>query len=304
MDYLALAVAGVLYGGVVFGGKVLAGMGATLSDIMLYPNLISMLIVLYPARRDAAKIFGQPRSVTLLFLGAMFFINVGQYAPLFLRIPVSLVVILLYLQPLWTILIERFYFGKTQTLRTWGLAVVLLTGMLILINPSQASSFSPAGIFLSLLGGLGLSVWIIVTQRFSQQGISGYGTFFAASLYSVLPAVLLAAGLICFFPENAAYRLTAGGDNAAYWPAFFFYSFVSFVLPNILVFRHNKNIPAAVTGMLLMLEPVSGVILDVLFLHTPLTGNILLGGGMILFSNAVLIWTPHRGTEEKQGKTK
>ena len=116
MDYLALAMAGILYGGVVFGGKLLANMGATLSDVMLYPNLISMLVVLYPARRDAAKIFGQPRSVTLLFLGAMFFINVGQYAPLFLKVPVSLVVILLYLQPLWTILIERFYFGKKQVL--------------------------------------------------------------------------------------------------------------------------------------------------------------------------------------------
>ena len=66
MDYLALAMAGILYGGVVFGGKLLANMGATLSDVMLYPNLISMLVVLYPARRDAAKIFGQPRSVTLL----------------------------------------------------------------------------------------------------------------------------------------------------------------------------------------------------------------------------------------------
>lgn len=303
MDYLALAFAGILYGGVVFGGKVLADMGATLSDVMLYPNLISMLVVLYPARRDAAKIFSQPRSVTLLFLAAMFFINVGQYAPLFLKVPVSLVVILLYLQPLWTILIERFYFGKKQTPRTWGLAVVLLAGMFILINPLQASSFSPAGILLSLLGGIGLAVWVIVTQRFSEQGISGYGTFFAASLYSVLPVALLIAGLTRFFPQNEAYRLTMAGDTA-YWSALLFYSLAFFVLPNILVFRHNRNVPAAVTGMILMLEPVSGVILDVLFLHTPLTGNILVGGGMILLANAVLILSSRSKTAQNQSRPK
>jgi drug/metabolite transporter (DMT)-like permease len=303
MDYLALAMAGILYGGVVFGGKLLANMGATLSDVMLYPNLISMLVVLYPARRDAAKIFGQPRSVTLLFLGAMFFINVGQYAPLFLKVPVSLVVILLYLQPLWTILIERFYFGKKQTMRTWGLAVALLAGMFILINPFQASAFSPLGILLSLLGGLGLSVWVIVTQRFSEQGVSGYGTFFAASLYSVLPVALLVGGLTHFFPGNETYRLTLVGD-AGYWTAFLFYSLAFFVLPNILVFRHNKNVPAAVTGMILMLEPVSGVILDVLFLHTALTWNILLGGGMILIANTVLILTSRGVPEEKPRTTK
>lgn len=303
MDYLALATAGILYGGVVFGGKLLANMGATLSDVMLYPNLISMLVVLYPARRDAAKIFGQPRSVTLLFLGAMFFINVGQYAPLFLKVPVSLVVILLYLQPLWTILIERFYFGKKQTMQTWGLAVVLLAGMFILINPFQAQTFSPLGILLSLLGGLGLSVWVIVTQRFSEQGVSGYGTFFAASLYSVLPVALLVGGLTHFFPGNETYRLTLAG-NAGYWAAFLFYSLAFFVLPNILVFRHNKNVPAAVTGMILMLEPVSGVILDVLFLHTALTWNILLGGGMILIANTVLILASRRVPEEKQHTAK
>ena len=110
-------------------------------------------------------------------------------------------------------------------------------------------------------------------------------------------------GLTHFFPGNETYRLTLVGD-AGYWTAFLFYSLAFFVLPNILVFRHNKNVPAAVTGMILMLEPVSGVILDVLFLHTALTWNILLGGGMILIANTVLILTSRGVPEEKPRTTK
>ena len=43
MSYLYLVMSGILFGGVVFGAKVLYLMGASLFEVLFYPNLISVL---------------------------------------------------------------------------------------------------------------------------------------------------------------------------------------------------------------------------------------------------------------------
>ena len=40
MNYVMLALAGILSGGIVFGAKILFMSGATLFEVMLFPNLI------------------------------------------------------------------------------------------------------------------------------------------------------------------------------------------------------------------------------------------------------------------------
>ena len=52
MSYLYLVMSGILFGGVVFGAKVLYLMGASLFEVLFYPNLISVLLVWGFARRD------------------------------------------------------------------------------------------------------------------------------------------------------------------------------------------------------------------------------------------------------------
>ena len=42
MSYLYLVMSGILFGGVVFGAKVLYLMGASLFEVLFYPNLISV----------------------------------------------------------------------------------------------------------------------------------------------------------------------------------------------------------------------------------------------------------------------
>ena len=42
MNYVMLALAGILSGGIVFGAKILFMSGATLFEVMLFPNLIGL----------------------------------------------------------------------------------------------------------------------------------------------------------------------------------------------------------------------------------------------------------------------
>lgn len=288
MAYLYLVLSGILFGGIVFGGKVLMNMGASLFEVMLYPEVLSLLIMLYPARRDFKRIFKVPLKASLLFMISMLMVNIGEFAPIILNIPVTLIVLILYLQPLWTILIERFYFHQKQSKMDWILVVVMLIGMAVLVNPLADTHFSWTGVIIALLGGIGLSLWVFITRYFTLQGISTYETFMAVNIYSIIPIILLYF-LAELTHQNPTLRMLAVNMPIELWEAFIFYSMIIFTLPNLLLYKANGAVSAVTIGMILLLEPVTGIVLDVVFLNSPLTANIIIGGLIILGANILLI---------------
>lgn len=263
-------------------------MGASLFEVLFYPNLLTALMVMWFARRDFAKIINMPWKINLVFAASVTVIIIGQAAPLFLQVPVTMVVLLMYLQPIWTILIVTFWFKKHQSRRSWMLVGLMTVGLILLLNPFEDLAFSLPGILMALLAGVGLSVWVVTTQYYSRQNISPSGTLWAESMVALLPVVIfyLLAALSGSKTPELQFRLEM---PEKLWLAFTLYSALTYVLPNILLFSGNKNIPAPVIGMIMLLEPVTGILLDVIFLHVHLTWNILAGGLIIIFANAVLI---------------
>ena len=299
MNYLYLVLAGILSGGIVFGGKVLSLCGATPFEIMLFPNLIGTLLMTPFIGRQLYKVLNFPWQVNLLFLSSVFFIIVGQYVPLFMNISVTLVLLLLYLQPVWTIMIERFYFRRKVPLLNWLMVGAMVAGLLLLINPFGGEvSYSLGGIALALLGGVGLSVWILSSQYYSEHGITPWASMWCTCFYAVLPVLVLYFGVNDYMLRHAEAPETltfAMGEHL--WIAFLIYSVFIYVPASVFVFLGNKGVSPAVIGMILLLEPVTGITLDVLFLHNPLTWNILTGGLIILAANIVLI-IKNSGTAE------
>ena len=288
MAYFYLALCGILSGGIVFGAKVLSQAGASLFEIMIYPNLLSWLVMSFAMRGKFSALRAVPLPAKILFSLSLFMVAVGQYAPLFLNVPVALVVLLMYLQPIWTILIERFYFRRQQSRLTWFLVFFMVIGLILLINPDAGHNLSPWGVLLAVLAGMGISLWLVVSQYFSRCNVSPIATFWAASLYALIPLFLLYAAL-SETAEFAKLRLFSFDLPPALWLGFLLYTLFCYILPNLLLFSNNRHISAVIIGMLLLLEPVTGVFLDWLFLGTQLTWNILLGGAVILISNAILV---------------
>ena len=262
MAYLGLVLSGILYGGVVFFAKILSELGADLWEIILYTSFLVVVLTAFMARHDIRLVFGQSLKFKLLLVASMLLVNIGQYAPLYMGVSVTLVVLLLYLQPVWTALIERFYFRRPVSLQSWGLLFCMLIGLLFLINPVGELSYSWSGIVWALLGGIGLSMRLM-------------------------------------FPETAELQLGLNLSGRL-WAAFLGYVVVILTLPNILLYRNNRKIPANVIGMILLLEPVTGILLDVVFLGQQLTWNIVVGGLIILTANLLLI----RHTSSCEGKCK
>lgn len=289
MSYIYLALSGILFGGVVFGAKILSNMGASLFEIMLYSNLIPAVLIFYFARKDLSKIFTMPLSVTLLFMSALFLINIGQYTPLFFDVPVTLVVLLLYLQPVWTILIRRFYFHHHVRTRAWFVVAAMVIGLVFLVKPWANFSFSIGGIALALLGGLGLSVWVYLTQYMSREKISPWGTYWSCCIYSLLPIVIL---YLSMFDSGLDAKFLAFSDELSpkLWAVFLVYSLLIITLPNLLIFYNNQDVSPVVIGAILLLEPITGIILDVIFEGMILSWNIFVGGAIILLSNFALLY--------------
>lgn len=288
MAYIYLAIAGILFGGVVFFAKVLETMGASAFEIMLLSNLLPGLLVAYPAWKYRSLMSKIPRKVKLLLLIALLAVNLGEYVPLFLDVSVTMVVLLLYLQPVWTILIERFYFKRIISRREWILVGVMIAGLVILINPFHDVKLSPSGVLIAIAGGIGLSLWVIITKYFSLKGLPPTLTFGIVNLYAVI-GVLILYGVLVPYIHTPAVMMMNMDFSPRLWLAFLFYAAVILTLPNLLIFSHNREVPAERVGMILLLEPFTGIILDVIFFHTPLTWDILLGGLMILGSNLIII---------------
>ena len=268
MNYVMLALAGILSGGIVFGAKILFMSGATLFEVMLFPNLIG----------------------AALFTLSVLLVNVGDYVPLFMNVSVTLVLLLVYLQPIWTIMIERFYFKKHIAAADWVMVAVMFAGLIILINPFQGIHYSLVGMSLALFAGLGESVWILITKYFSKKGISPASTYWCTCFYAVVPLAVLYLLANRYMPRyEDGFTLFSFDIGTNLWIPFLVYSLLIYTPANVLVFFNNKNVPAGIIGMILLLEPVTGITLDIVFLHNPLTWNIIVGGVIILAANIVLI---------------
>ncbi len=292
MNYFYLILAGILSGGIVFGGKILSVLGASPFEVMFYPNLIGALLALPFSWRYWGRISRFPPALNLLFIFAVFVIIVGQYLPLFMNVSVTLVLLLLYLQPVWTILIEHFYYRRPVPARNWYLVGAMVAGLILLINPfgEKDIRFSWLGVGLALLGGIGMSLWILVTQYFSRHNIKPAATYFCACFYAAVPVFflwLVAKDYITAAPEASAILGMEPGNRL--WLALLLYSILIYTPANTLVFYGNRNVSPATVGMILLLEPVTGISLDIAFLGMTLTWNIIAGGIIILLSNLVLI---------------
>ena len=147
------------------------------------------------------------------------------------------------------------------------------------------------GVYLEVFGSiLSTGMGLIVAQYFSRQNVSPSGTFLAASVYTLIPVFAL-YWILRILPEFNGVRIFSLEMPPQLWLYFVIYTLASYVAPNLLLFANNRNVSPVIVGMLLLLEPVTGLFLDWMFLGKPLTWNILLGGAIILISNAVLIRT-------------
>ncbi len=292
-EYWFVIIASILYGAITPGGQFFIDIGFSLFEISLYRVLFISLIIL-PVVLIKREYLIKKEMVFFFFvyglIGAL--LELTQFAGIVLGVPVAIVVLLLYSQPIWTILFARIMLDETITQRKIISAVIAFLGVVVLLKSWEIKSVESAlGIISSLLGGIVLSLWIIWGRKSGINKQHYLTTTIGWSGFSVIWLLLLWPIVTLFIHQPKIIQLSARFP-LEYWPQFLIFGFIAGVVPHLLFYRGIQKIHASIAGIILLLEPVSATVLAAILFNQPIGLNIVLGGGLILVSNYLVITKP------------
>ncbi len=295
---LLIATSGILYGLVTVGGSLLSGLGYTVFDISFFFIFFSVLALAPFAVQKDPRIFSKIRanSKYLLSYGIVnLCILLTQFGSLSLGLPPPTTALLLYTQPIWTVIFGRVFLKEKITALRVGVIALALTGVFFVANPitmlSQSASVSKnSQIYLAetlaLISGVFLSLWIILGKK----GRAGQleepvSLTFAVRGVSLLPIGLVSIVVLLFRPSLFL------GPKVFSFDIIYLVLFAVFAgaLPDYLFYRGVEKVLAIQAGVILLLEPVSSTVISVALGISVLYWFQFLGGALIIFSNYLVI---------------
>lgn len=288
---LAVALGAALYGGITVGGRYFADRGFSLLEIALTGTLFGTIVLLpWVLLRPRLR----PRRADLdLYLrfglvGAL--LQLSQFGGIVAGVPVAVVALLLYSQPIWTVALGRILLHEPVTRRKILAAALALAGTVVLLEPWTIAvrSWPTWGLLAALFAGLMLSLWVILGRLAALRGTPAVTISFG---YSASTAAVLLAGsplLAALLSDSGHARL-----DPEVWllqaPAVGLYTLAVNVAPALLVLWGMRIVQASTAGVLLLLEPVAAAAMAAWMFSEGLEGNVMVGGALVLASNGVLV---------------
>lgn len=281
-----IIIAAILFGTITVGGNFFANLGLSLYEISLYPmifmSLFFLIIILvrrqYLIKKEMLLFF-----ITYGLIGALTLL--AQFGGIILGVPVAIVALLLYSQPIWTTIFGKMILNEKVTVTKILAVVIALAGVLILIrswNIERAGSST--GIIFATLGGIFLSLWVIWGRK-SAINKQHYITTTAGW------AIFSAFWLLLFWPfanfvaQDSIFIRLSMDLPLNYWLYIMFFTLIASIIPSLFFYKGIQESEAFIAGIILLIEPISATILASILFAQPIGLNIILGGGLILFSN-------------------
>lgn len=278
------------YGGITVGGRWLSDRGFSLYEISL-TGVVFTAIMLAPALLARPRLRLRRGDVPLFLqfgaVGAA--LQLCQFAGIVMGVPVALVALLLYTQPVWTVLLGRLWLEEPVTPRKLMAAALATAGVVLLFDPRGAAGSAPvAGLVAALAGGFALSLWVILARISALRGnpavrtTFGYTSFSAAWLLVLWPLAWLA------IPDASMVRLSVA-PFLDHWTSVALYTIGANLAPALVAMWGMRRVEASTAGVLLLLEPVSAALLAWPLFGEVLEGNVAAGGALILAANWLLL---------------
>jgi drug/metabolite transporter (DMT)-like permease len=294
-EHLLIFIAALFYGTVVAGGEFFLRRGFSLFEIALYPILLMTLAVLpvvvfrprYSIPREKIPFF-----VVYGFIGA--FAEFGQFVGLVFDVPIAVVALALYTQPLWTICFGAALLGERITTRKMTAAALAFAGATaLLLGPWAMGVAHPlSGIVAALSASVFISLWVIWGRKSGINEQHYITTTFGWGVFTTLWLVILWP-LVNRIVTNAAVTRLSVDFPTKYWIYLFVFAIGGGIIPSFCFFKGLRVVDASVAGIILLLEPVSAALLGAIFFSQTLDTTTFAGGALILLSNYVISGDPH-----------
>ncbi len=288
---LLIGIAALLYGFVTVGGRWLSGFGFSLLEVSFYPLAGVALILTLARGRASSIIFKRPNLPFFIGFGLVgAALQITQYGGIVLGVPVATVAILLYLQPLWTLIVSRIWFGEQVTPRKAVALGISIAGMLVLLGPGiNGSEVSRVGLGFALLGGWALSAWVFVGKH--AERLAGVGAIAKTQGYALFTCLwlLLLAPLFSLLVGDARLGRFGITGFVAHPVAVLSVALMAYLIPSCLFLAGVRGTSALTAGLIMMLEPISAGVMATLFFGEDMTSNILVGGALVLLANGLAL---------------
>lgn len=289
-DYLYLIIAGIFSGVIVFGGKVFSNLGLSLYEIAIFPLVITLIIMLpyvfikrqYLPSKDLFWVW-----VGYGLIGAL--LTLAEYTGVILGVPVAIAVLLLYTQPLWTIIFSSLFMKEKTTKNQILACFIVLTGIVVLVNPFNIKEIGTIpGLIIALIGGILLSGWVLFGSYASKRKSHHVTTLFAESIATLIFLILFYP-LVILLTKNPSLISLSFNWPVNIWIYLVIFAILTKLVVHLSYFKGITHVPTIHGGIILLLEPISGSLLAALFLSQALTSNIIIGGSLILIANYLVI---------------
>lgn len=286
IGYLCVILSAVLFGCMPLGARFLYAQGVTPMSLVLLRNLLSLpILALLGSRQGGLRI---SRGALLEASAASFF---GCWlAPILLfssyrYLASGMAAVFHFIYPILVVLSGYLLREKVKK-GALGCALLCSLGILLLFDPHGA--IDPVGVAFALTSGAAYAAYILVLGHFRHREVSGFRLSFYMSSVCAFCTLLL-----CLATGQLGLPKTIGG-----WGAAFLFSLSLSVGAAVLFQAGTFRCGAQRAAILSTFEPLTSILVGILFLGESLTPRILLGSALTLLAG-VLITTS--GGKESNG---
>ncbi|HVY16627.1 MAG TPA: DMT family transporter [Rhodopila sp.] len=184
---------------------------------------------------------------------------------------------------IWVVPLSLIFLREAMPVRRWIAAGIGIAGVVVLIDPpavDYANLNTLIGQLLLLGAALSWSVAIIVT-RAARPNLS----MFALLPWCFLIASLVLAPLVLWHAPDGTF-----GHQPICWIALGYIGLVAGPLGTWCVMEATAKLPALVSSLGFLTTPAVSLLIATVFLHEPLTPDLLAGSALIMSGVAIAAW--------------
>lgn len=287
-----IILSGILYGTITPGAQILINRGFASLGISFFRSFF-VTVLLLPVVLKNKRFLPERKQLPFFIIyglnGAA--LEVMMFASLALGVPVALVALLLYSQPVWTIFLGKIFLNESITRRKLLAAVVGFSGIAVLVKSWEVGSVeSVFGIILAIGAGFLLSIWIILGKKSANLNQHYITTTFSWSLFGAAWLILFYIFGNLFFPSNETFKFSFELIPSSWFYLIVFAS-LSGLLPHLLFYKGVMTVSGSITGIILLIEPATATLLADIIFSQKIGFELIVGGALILLSNYFVLRT-------------
>ncbi len=294
--YLLIIIAGALYGTIPIFATLLAGHDVSTVEQIIFRLLASSIIFLayFSINKDISPRINTHDLLHFIWFGlvgiALFF---GLYMSAAVLTSVSVAVLLLYTQPIFTLILSRLILKRDIGLAGILATFLALSGVAVIFQIWSMSweSFSIGHMF-ALGSGLCYSIYILFMRKFTQKYKTLVVTFWSF-LFGLVWLIILWPIINHLLPYPEVSSLNINLPLEA-WLLLIGFTLFPTILAYLLFNHGMRTVEPHRAGVLVLSEPLSAIIMGALILSQPVFLTDIAGGILVLVAFLIITITRDR----------